>query len=444
MDPPVPGKIPAADVRKMRRLVAEDPEWSLEVVPLLTHLCLQHIVQNFAENPLLDRLLPRHRARVLEKLPPSLPLHVTANLISEERYWKKCCMERWGLCDVTTYGDSWKRMFFERHLESIIELFIPDVTDPTTVLDMVPLCKNYVKRLKISQLLPPIREPRDIEEEDGVDTASDMGDDLPSIDHFDFGILLDKLARLEELHLAYGVKGCGMNFEWNLFEFSFRDCESLGKALKSCRTLKVLRIHQSRVDDERCRLLVTHLLDHPSLSELNLSHNVIGDRGARALAKLLNRSQLKALNVYDNQIRGHGAKALASALSKNTTLLSLNLCLNCVGDEGGQAAARALLKNGTLVTLHLEANYMTEPTASALSRVFSQNTTLRSIKLCCNRLGVDGGKSLEEGMSRNSTLLECDLRLTEIAQESLCSIGQILRGNRKRLQRRQTPEPSSE
>lgn len=37
----------AADPRKMRRIIAEDPEWSLAVVPLLSNLCLQHIVKCF-------------------------------------------------------------------------------------------------------------------------------------------------------------------------------------------------------------------------------------------------------------------------------------------------------------------------------------------------------------------------------------------------------------
>ena len=39
---------PAADWRNMRRIIAEDPEWSLATVPLLTELNIRHIVENFA------------------------------------------------------------------------------------------------------------------------------------------------------------------------------------------------------------------------------------------------------------------------------------------------------------------------------------------------------------------------------------------------------------
>ena len=38
---------PAADWRNMRRIIAEDPEWSLATVPLLVELTLKHIISNF-------------------------------------------------------------------------------------------------------------------------------------------------------------------------------------------------------------------------------------------------------------------------------------------------------------------------------------------------------------------------------------------------------------
>ncbi|XP_056150114.1 dynein regulatory complex subunit 5 [Lampris incognitus] len=430
----------AGSNRKVRRIFAEDLEWSLATVPRLSKLCLETIVRNFEEHPIVEKLPPGQRDYVLERLSPLLPLHVTASLISDERYWKRCCKQRWDPCDTSQYGHSWKRMFLERHLENIIELFVPDVTDPKTVLDLVPLCKNYVKRLNISQLLLPIKEPQQAEEEECLDSASDSGSDRPSMDHFDFGILLDKLTSLEELHLMYRVKDCGMNFEWKMFEITLRDCESLAWALMSCKTLKVLRLQQSKVEDEKCRMLVRHLLDHPSLRELDFSHNLIGDRGARAVSKLLNRSKLETLNIYDNDIRGPGAQAIASALSKNSTLLSLNLRLNRLGDEGGQAIGKALRWNHTLLHLHLGANEMTEPTAAVLAKALAQNNTLKTINLSCNRLGEDGGKLLEDGMSHNISITECDIRLTEVGQEADCSISQVVQNNRDREHERRAPE----
>lgn len=151
--------------------------------------------------------------------------------------------------------------------------------------------------------------------------------------------------------------------------------------------LQVLRLHQSHVDDKKCRLLVKHLLDHPSLRQLDFSHNLISDKGARAVAKLLSRSSLQELDMCDNHIRDHGAKAIAHALSNNSTLLSLNLRLNRVRDEGGQALGEALLRNCTLRHLHLGGNEVGRRTAAALSEALRQNNVLRSINLSCNSLG---------------------------------------------------------
>ncbi|KAI3364190.1 hypothetical protein L3Q82_011004 [Scortum barcoo] len=428
------------DYRKMRRIIAEDSDWYLAIVPCLSNLCLQSIVRNFEKKPIFKDLTPTQKDFVQERLSTSLRLHVTANLITDGIYWRRCCTQRWDLCDVSLYGHSWKRMFFERHMENIIELFIPDVTEPETVLAMVPLCKNYVKRLDISQLLPPIQEPQKEEEEYGLEMAADNDYDRPSMDHFDFSILLHKLTNLEELHLVYRVKQCGMNFEWKMFEMTDRDCESLARALKSCKTLKLLRLHQSHVEDKKCRLLVKSLLDHPSLRELDFSHNLIGDKGARAIGKLLTMSKLETLNMCDNNIRGPGAKAIAHALAKNSTLLSLNLRLNRLRDEGGQAIGKALLNNNTLLHLHLGANEVTVPTAIALSKVLVQNNTLKSINLSCNNLGVDGGKALEEAMSCNTSVTECDIRLTEADEHSVSFINQVVWANQSAEQKRRAQE----
>ncbi|NXS97264.1 DRC5 protein, partial [Jacana jacana] len=407
----------------------EDPEWSLATVPHLTELCIQHIVHNFEKNPILDRLPPEYQKKVLDRLSTGLPLAVTANLISDEDYWKRCCTERWQVCDISNYGDSWKRMFFERHLENILKCFIPNITDPNHVLDLIPICKDYVWKLEVDQFLPPLKVDQKEEGDDLSDTESDFEVGETSVHHYDLGALITALPHLEELHLTYGVKDCGMNFEWNLFNFSYQDCCNLAVAVKTCYNLKVFKLTRSKVDDEKTRLLVHNLLDHPSLVELNLSHNLIRDKGARAVGKLINRSKLEILNLCNNQIRHLGAQALAQALAENSTLTSLNLRLNCVEDEGGEAIGRALLTNSTLKSIHLGSNNLSEPTATLFSQVLAQNTTLTSINFSCNHLGLDGGKQLLDGLANNKALTEFDLRLAEVGQETEYLIHQIVWAN---------------
>lgn len=40
------------------------------------------------------------------------------------------------------------------------------------------------------------------------------------------------------------------------------------QAVKACHTLKVFHLHRSGVDDEKVRVLISHVLDHPSLLTL--------------------------------------------------------------------------------------------------------------------------------------------------------------------------------
>ncbi|NWX27767.1 DRC5 protein, partial [Notiomystis cincta] len=427
-----------------RRCNTEDPSWSLITVPHLTELCLQHIVRNFEKNPILNYLLPEHQRKVANRLSTSLPLTVTANIVSHEAYWKRRCMERWQVCDVSNYGGSWKRMFLERHLENVVKFFIPNTTDPQEVLELIPLCKGYVRKLEIDQFLPPLREDQKEESNDLSDTEDDAELSEAYMHHYDLKHLITGLTYLEELHLTYGVKNCGMNFEWSLFNFTEQDCSNLAAALKMCHNLKVFKLTRSTVDDDKTKLLARNLLDHPCLLELDLSHNLIRDHGAQALGKLISRSRLETLDLCNNQIRHLGAQALAHGLAESSTLTSLNLRLNFIKDKGGEAIGHALLTNTSLKSLHLGSNNLSEPTAAVFSQVLAQNTTLTSINFSCNHLGLDGGKQLLEGLANNRTLTELDLRHAEVEQETDFLIHEIVWANREAVRLGSLQHPTTE
>ena len=231
---------------------------------------------------------PKDKDYVLERLPTDIPLQITADLINDEGYWERCCKSRWEVCDVSFYTGSWKRLFFERHLEGLIENYIPLKTDNFEMRKAIELSAKYVKRLIIRQLLPPVADPPPEVEDAMSDYGSDSSLNTPSMDHFEFTELAVLKRQLEELRVKYGVRNCGMNFEWKIFKFSYRDCALLATFVKNCQNLKCLCLQESKVDDERCRVLVRNFLDHPSLQKLNLSHNCIRNRGARAVAKLIN------------------------------------------------------------------------------------------------------------------------------------------------------------
>ncbi|XP_003383294.1 PREDICTED: T-complex-associated testis-expressed protein 1-like [Amphimedon queenslandica] len=423
---------PNADPRNIRRVIAEDPEWNLETVPPLIDLCVKHIVDNFEANPLLSQLLPPYDQRVLEKLPPTVSLDVTAPLIEDEDYWEKCCHNRWSLCMVSDHGESWKRMYFERHIQELIEQFTPDVSNLQELEKQLSLSGPYVKCLKLTQLLPS-SSTQQPEEDEALDSLSDIDSKKPSQDHIDLAIPLKGLKNLRELQLAYRVKDCGMNFEWGLFNFTDEDCRKLAAAIKATKHLRILRIHHSKVEDKKARLLVSHLLDHPGLQTLDMSYNKLSDGTGRALGKLINgHSVLTVLNVSNNSIGSIGGISLGHALQTNTTLTHLNLKLNRLGDEGIQPVLKALMRNLTLISLDISSNDFGEPSASLMSEMLAANQTLQELSITCNQLGEAGGKLLQEGVEENKTLITLDLRLTEISAENEYTINQIIRTNANR------------
>jgi hypothetical protein len=127
------------ELKPVRRIIADDLEWSLRIVPALTDLALNSLVQSFDTSPKYDELLDKHRDQLLKSLPTNVPLKVTAPLIEDESYWQKCCKEKWPICDIKQYDNSWKRFYFEKNIEDIIENFVPAKTDMKQLFEYIDL-----------------------------------------------------------------------------------------------------------------------------------------------------------------------------------------------------------------------------------------------------------------------------------------------------------------
>jgi hypothetical protein len=83
----------------------------------------------FSDNSsILNDLPQKYKTKVLDKISTAIPLKITANLVQEQQYWERCCKARWEICDVSQYGRDWKRMYFERNLQLIVEHFVPFVS----------------------------------------------------------------------------------------------------------------------------------------------------------------------------------------------------------------------------------------------------------------------------------------------------------------------------
>ncbi|KAJ3190767.1 T-complex-associated testis-expressed protein 1 [Irineochytrium annulatum] len=382
--------------RKMaqRRCIAEDPEWNLAVVDRLTEICVRVIVNNFenrsdavqTEKPQLSGVPDKYRQNVLSAISVNLPLSLGGPLIPDEAYWQRRALSRFRNCDTGRHGGSWKRLFFELHVQALAEGFIPKKDagmDELSELEKeLKMASPFLEGLHVRQMMP-MQPP-----EGSVVKATD-----PHPDHVDMGLFFGALTNLKTLKLYYGVLDCGINFNWNVFGMTINDCAALCNSLKHNNVLRSLTIQMSGVDDDRIRLLASALLDNKTLEHLDVSHNKIGDPGARGLSKLLlsPHTALTTLSLANNRITRLGAQSLSRSLAVNTVLLDLNLRMNQLGDHGGAALCAGLgkgLATSKLRTLDLSSNGLGSETVAMLCALLRRNgKALTSLDVSCNRLG---------------------------------------------------------
>nr|CDS31509.1 hypothetical transcript [Hymenolepis microstoma] len=431
-----------------RHFKAEDRNFDPDQVPPLKELALQQIIENFSFDCSAVHYLNKDQLKqVLDTLPTTIPLKVAASAISDGPYWKRMALSRWKVVDIARHGNSWKRAFFEKHMEQTIEEFIPGDTAPISVDETLEYAATYVQSIEIKEMRPPTRESKLKEKftfplvktnrnlapydddsqwdfEINEDESSSSGEEEeeyadPEADHLDLGPVIEKLTNLTHLSVQFRVRDAGLDFEWDDFLFTGQDCISFSKVVGAHKSLTVLELTNSRVDCSKCRVLVRHLLNHPSLTVLNLSHNAISDGGARSLSKLIRgRSRLECLDLTDNQLGIKGGAALGRALRKeNCTLTKLNLRLNRIKDSGAVLIAKALQQNTRLKELNLAANGCGDPSFNAFGEALSYNSALEKFDMSNNSISVEAGKRFQEYVAGNKSLIYLDLRLTGISQD---------------------------
>ncbi|KAI9098244.1 hypothetical protein DFS34DRAFT_620121 [Phlyctochytrium arcticum] len=470
------GATKAQVISNQRRVIAEDPEWNLAAVENLSELCLKSIVANFEKRPVLQGIPTKYREHVLSAISVEMPLQITAPLIPDDIYWKRKATATFKLCDPAAHGNVWKRLFFEKHMRQVIERYIPGLIKLEDLVTELDLAAPYVQTLKLNQLLPEgyppsalvsadekkldhtkktVKEPTSV----GLDKANtDMtSKDLLRAngppDHLDIGLILSKLAKVSQISLYYGVRDCGINFDWQYFGMTLNDCISLSNALKSSSNLTELTIQASQINDDQCRLLASALLPNTTLKSLDISHNRIGDDGARGLAKLLSNkvTTLTSLNLTNNKIARHGAKCLGAALTQNSALTHLALSMNFVTDAGGASLVQDLKQNTTLQRLQLSSNGLGIASVNAVCDLLKHNgRALVFLDLSCNKLGKTvvgkapesstaseskfdtdaAGKLLLEAVSQNKYVTTLDLRSTQISEEYTVAIQGIVQENK--------------
>ncbi|XP_059814419.1 NACHT, LRR and PYD domains-containing protein 12-like [Hypanus sabinus] len=172
--------------------------------------------------------------------------------------------------------------------------------------------------------------------------------------------------------------------------------------------------------------LVSALSTNRSLTKLDLSGNELGDSGVKLVFAALRNPECKIQRMGLNNVglTDSGAEDLASALSTNPSLTELDLNDNILGDSGvklvsvalrnqeckiqklwlnnvgltdsgAEDLVSALSTKPSLTVLDLTSNSLTDRSVPALRRLILTHPSLNLIELFGNRFSETGEKKLE-------------------------------------------------
>ncbi len=157
-----------------------------------------------------------------------------------------------------------------------------------------------------------------------------------------------------------------------------------------------------------------------NLTLLDLAHNNIRDRGAKAIAESPHLRHLRVLNLAGNAIGGPGLKAVAGSTNLEH-LRTLHLASNFIGTNGVRALVESShLRNITCLDL---SDALLEEDSARILATSANLTRLTTLLLKKNLLGDGGAKAVAQSphLTRLSTLDLNDNRIGKTGAEALAA-----------------------
>ena len=193
-------------------------------------------------------------------------------------------------------------------------------------------------------------------------------------------------------------------------------------------SLQSVSLIDMNICDEGVRLF-SDSLQWRCISVLILSHNKIGDDGARAIARALRGCEvLSVLDLSGNGIQDAGTKALSQALKSCCKLQRLSLASNCMGPSGALAVA-GVLKHvyKSLDTLDLSCNRLGDVGAVCLAGGLKHCSCLKQLHLNSNFVADYGAMALARCLQTCNQLTTLNLSDNEIGDSGALCLGNYLK-----------------
>ena len=149
-----------------------------------------------------------------------------------------------------------------------------------------------------------------------------------------------------------------------------------------------LELFQSRVDDTRMTRLLSSLVGHPMLRQLNIGQTILGTKSLEMLHRLILSGQLSGLRFVATIDSGNpltNLENLVAHIPPNPFLKRLEFSFNYVPSPTGEEDVRLVLENlpkwPNLVALNMEFHSLNSP-ERMLSELSPTSTTIGHLKSC--------------------------------------------------------------
>ncbi|XP_063801836.1 protein NLRC5 isoform X2 [Pseudophryne corroboree] len=192
------------------------------------------------------------------------------------------------------------------------------------------------------------------------------------------------------------------------------------------------------------------------LTELNLSHNCLGDRGVQIVAGFLGSlPALKMIKLASTQMSHVGLTALTDSLIHCKSVQNIDVSSNCVGEEGALSCTHLLTQKRNLnvinvsgcflVTsaggrqfiaelsqcpelqeIHLQSMALDDATLPTLFQGFPQASLIRKLMLGNNNITHAGVYYLAESLARCTNMESMDLSGIRFETEAIVCLAKVL------------------
>jgi len=208
---------------------------------------------------------------------------------------------------------------------------------------------------------------------------------------------------------------------------SNRGCVPLSELIGHTTTLTALDISYNRIGEEGFSFLSNALKVNVTLKMLDVSNNRLAPGSAVDVGNFLRLNfNLVDLRLNNCRFDDDSMKGIAKGLRANRVVKKLWLRYNDVGPKGMEFLSQALAENNKLNQLALEGNHVGDEGVKSLCEIIPHNESLSTIELVANQIGDAGAMSLGDAMWRSTMLQHIYLSSNQIGDAGMKGLAEGL------------------